>query len=156
LQLENFMLRLAARNSSLLNAQQKQAFNLFRFIATKKYTAEHEWISVEGDIGTVGISNYAQESLGDVIFVEVPAEGTTVKKKDMLGAVESVKAASDVYAPVSGEVIEANTTLSDNPSLINHSPEEKGWLAKIKLSDPSELDSMMDAAAYKAHCEKAV
>ncbi|KAJ3026139.1 hypothetical protein HK097_006514, partial [Rhizophlyctis rosea] len=101
---------------------------------------------------TVGITQYAQEALGDVVFVEVPAKGKTVSKKDQIGAVESVKAASDIYAPVSGEIVEVNSSLEEKPSLINSAPYEDGWLAKIKLSNPKELDALLDEQAYAEHC----
>ncbi|RKO92187.1 glycine cleavage system H protein [Blyttiomyces helicus] len=119
-------------------------------MGARKYTADHEWVVVDGDIGTVGITDYAQKALGDVVYVEVPAVGTSLAKKDQLGAVESVKAASDIYAPVSGEVIEANDVLANEPSLINSSPLEKGWIAKIKLSNPEELKTLLDDQAYAA------
>jgi glycine cleavage system H protein len=112
------------------------------------FTTEHEWIRVEGDVATVGISNHAQEALGDIVFAEVPETGRTVAKGDDAAVVESVKAASDVYAPVSGEVIEGNAALADDPSLINRDPEGEGWFFKLKLSDKSELDKLMDESAY--------
>ncbi|WP_022694940.1 glycine cleavage system protein GcvH [Ponticaulis koreensis] len=119
---------------------------------TVKYTEDHEWVSVEGDTATVGITSYAAEQLGDVVFVELPDVGASFEKGDDMAVVESVKAASDVYAPVSGDVIEANTKLSDAPETVNEAPDSEGWFAKIKLSNPSELDSLMDDAAYKAFC----
>jgi glycine cleavage system H protein len=115
-----------------------------------KYSEEHEWISVEGDVGTVGITAYAQEQLGDVVFVDVPAVGRKVAKGESIAVVESVKAASDIYAPVSGEVIEANAALSETPGDVNTEPMGKGWFFKLKLSDKSELDKLMDEAAYNA------
>lgn len=117
---------------------------------TTYFTTDHEWISVEGDIATVGITDYAQAQLGDVVFVEVPAEGTAVAKGGDAAVVESVKAASDVYAPVSGTVTEGNAALEEDPSLVNSAPEGEGWFFKLTLSDPSELTSLMDAAAYQA------
>ncbi|MCJ8190180.1 glycine cleavage system protein GcvH [Sphingomicrobium aestuariivivum] len=116
---------------------------------TLYYTKEHEWLRVEGDVATVGISNHAQEALGDIVFAEVPEAGRTVAKGDDAAVVESVKAASDVYAPVSGEVVEGNEALDGDPSLVNSDPEGEGWFFKIKLSDPSELEGLMDEAAYK-------
>ena len=113
------------------------------------FTKEHEWVRVEGDVATVGISNHAQEALGDIVFAEVPDAGRTVAKGDDAAVVESVKAASDVYAPVGGEVVEGNTALADDPSLINRDPEGDGWFFKLKLSDPSELEGLMDEAAYR-------
>jgi len=113
------------------------------------FTKEHEWIRVEGDIATVGISNHAQEALGDIVFAEVPEAGRRVGKGQEAAVVESVKAASDVYAPVSGEVIEGNQAVADDPALINSDPEGRGWFFKLKLDDPSELDGLMDEAAYR-------
>ena len=121
---------------------------------TVHYTDEHEWISVEGDSATVGITDFAQGQLGDIVFVELPEAGRQVTKGGDAAVVESVKAASDVYAPVSGEVIEANQSLSDDPSLVNTAPEGDGWFFKLRLSDPSELDGLMDAEAYRAFCEQ--
>ena len=113
------------------------------------FTKEHEWIRVEGDVATVGISDHAQEALGDIVFAEVPDGGRSVSKGDDAAVVESVKAASDVYAPVSGDVIEGNSALADDPSLINRDPEGEGWFFKLKLSDPSELDGLMAEAEYR-------
>lgn len=114
------------------------------------FTEDHEWIAVEGTGATVGITDYAQAQLGDVVFVEVPPAGTAVTKGGEAAVVESVKAASDVYAPVSGEVTEGNAALEGDPSLVNTSPEEDGWFFRLTLSDPSELEGLMDTAAYKA------
>ena len=113
------------------------------------FTKEHEWIRVDGDVATVGISNHAQEALGDIVFAEVPDAGRSLSKGDDAAVVESVKAASDVYAPVGGEVIEGNSALADDPALINRDPEGVGWFFKLKLSDASELDGLMDEAAYR-------
>jgi glycine cleavage system H protein len=113
------------------------------------FTKEHEWIRVEGDTATVGISGHAQEALGDIVFAEVPEAGRQVSKGQEAAVVESVKAASDVYAPVSGEVIEGNPAVADDPALVNSDPEGRGWFFKLKLSDPSELDGLMDEAAYR-------
>jgi len=118
-----------------------------------KYTEDHEWIKVDGDIGTVGISPYAAGQLGDVVYVELPEIGKEVAKGDEAAVVESVKAASDVYAPISGEVTEANAALADAPETVNEDPEGTGWFAKLKLKDTSELEGLMDAAAYKTFCE---
>jgi glycine cleavage system H protein len=116
---------------------------------TLYFTRDHEWVSVEGASGTVGVTDYAQGQLGDVVFVEVPAAGTTVTKGSAAAVVESVKAASDVFTPVSGTVTEANAALTDEPALVNTAPETEGWFFKLTLSDPSELDALMDEAAYK-------
>ena len=117
-------------------------------MAVIKYTDEHEWISIEGDVGTIGISAYAQEQLGDVVFVDVPQAGRKVAKGEACAVVESVKAASDIYAPVTGEVVEANAALADSPGDVNAEPMGKGWFFKIKLSDKGELSGLMDEAAY--------
>lgn len=117
---------------------------------TLYFTQDHEWISVEGDTATVGITDYAQAQLGDVVFVEVPPAGTVVDKGKEAAVVESVKAASEVYAPVSGTVTEGNAALEGDPALVNTAPESDGWFFKLTLSDPSELDGLMDEAGYKA------
>lgn len=121
---------------------------------SRYFTEDHEWIDVDGDVGTVGISDYAQGALGDIVFVDVPEEGRELSKGDEAAVVESVKAASDVYAPVSGTVIEGNAQLSDEPGLVNTDPEGEGWFFKITLSDASELDGLMDEAAYAAFVAK--
>lgn len=113
------------------------------------FTKDHEWLAVDGDTATVGITNHAQEQLGDLVFVELPDGGRTVTKDEEAVVVESVKAASDVYAPVSGEITETNTALADDPALVNRSAESDGWLFKMKLSDASELDGLMDRPAYE-------
>jgi glycine cleavage system H protein len=120
-------------------------------MATTYYTEDHEWLRVEGDVATVGITDYAQEQLGDLVFVELPENGKSLSKGDTAVVVESVKAASDVYAPVDGEVTEANETLSSDPALVNSAATGDGWLWKMKLSDKSQLDGLMDEAAYNAH-----
>jgi glycine cleavage system H protein len=117
---------------------------------TRYFTEDHEWIEVDGDNATVGITDYAQSQLGDIVFAEVPATGATLKKGGDAAVVESVKAASDVYAPVSGTVTEGNGALEGDPALVNSDPEGEGWFFKLTLSNISELDSLMDAAAYKA------
>ena len=119
---------------------------------TTYYTNEHEWISVDGDVGTVGITKFAAEKLGDVVFVDLPDTGKAVKKDADMAVVESVKAASDVYAPVTGEVTEANTAIVDEPAKVNEDPEGAGWFVKIKLSDKGQLYGLMDKAAYDAFC----
>lgn len=113
------------------------------------FTREHEWIRVDGDSATVGISDHAQQALGDIVFAEVPETGRQLKKGEEAAVVESVKAASDVYAPVSGEVAEGNSAVTDDPALINRDPEGEGWFFKLKLSDQNELDGLMDEAAYR-------
>jgi len=113
------------------------------------FTKEHEWVRVDGDVATVGISNHAQEALGDIVFAEVPEAGRNLSKGDDAAVVESVKAASDVYSPVAGEVIEGNSAIADDPSLINRDPEGEGWFFKLKLADTSELAGLMDEAAYR-------
>src|SRR3954467_1541740 len=117
-------------------------------MADTRYSQEHEWIRVEGDVGTIGITQYAQEQLGDVVFVDVPQAGRRVAKGEACAVVESVKAASDIYAPVTGEVTEANAALADAPGKVNADPMGKGWFFKIRLSDKGELSGLMDEAAY--------
>ena len=114
------------------------------------YTDEHEWLKVEGDTATVGITDHAQAALGDLVFVELPGTGKSVKQKAAFAVVESVKAASEVYAPATGEVLEVNSALEGAPETINDDPYGKGWIAKLKLTNKAELDGMMDAEAYKA------
>ncbi|RYD47821.1 MAG: glycine cleavage system protein GcvH [Sphingomonadales bacterium] len=121
---------------------------------SRYYTEDHEWVEVDGDIGTVGISEYAQSQLGDIVFVETPDEGKEVSKGDDIAVVESVKAASDVYSPVSGTVIEGNDALADTPELVNEDPEGDGWFFKITLSDPSEVESLMNDSAYAEFVSK--
>ena len=120
-------------------------------MATTYFTEDHEWIRVEGGVATVGITDYAQEQLGDLVFVELPEAGKTMKKGDVAVVVESVKAASDVYAPADGEVVEANTALSGDPSLVNSAATGDGWLWKMRLADDSQLSGLLDEAGYKAH-----
>lgn len=117
------------------------------------FTDEHEWIDVEGDTATVGITDYAQGQLGDIVFVELPEVGSDVAKGKDAAVVESVKAASDVYAPITGEVTEANGALEDDPALVNSSPEDEGWFFKLTIGDKSELEGLMDASAYKSFCD---
>jgi glycine cleavage system H protein len=117
---------------------------------TRCFTDEHEWIDVDGSSATVGITDYAQSQLGDIVFVETPDAGKSLTKGGDAAVVESVKAASDVYAPVSGTVTEGNPALADDPALVNSDPEGEGWFFKLMLADPSELDGLMDADAYKA------
>jgi glycine cleavage system H protein len=119
-------------------------------MALERFTKDHEYIRVDGDIGIVGITNHAQSQLGDVVFVEVPAIGRKVKQGEVAGIVESVKAASEVYAPVSGEVVEANGDLAGNPALVNEDAEGDAWFFKLRITDQGELDQLMDGAAYAA------
>jgi glycine cleavage system H protein len=121
---------------------------------SRYFTEDHEWVDVDGDIGTVGISEYAQSQLGDIVFVDVPEEGKQLSKGDEAAVVESVKAASDVYSPVSGTVIEGNAALVDEPALVNSDAEAEGWFFKLTLSDPEELSELMDEAAYQAFVAK--
>ncbi len=114
-----------------------------------KYTSEHEWVLVEGKVATVGITDYAQEKLGDVVFVELPAVGDKVTKDEPMAVVESVKAVSDVYAPISGTVLEINDDLPDTPEMINEDPYGDGWMLKIEITDPTDLDDLMNAEAYE-------
>jgi glycine cleavage system H protein len=114
-----------------------------------RFTKDHEWVVLEGDVATIGITAYAAEQLGDVVFVETPDAGKTVKAGDGLAVVESVKAASDVYAPISGEVVEGNAALADAPETVNDQPEKAGWFAKIKVADKAEYEALMDRAAYE-------
>lgn len=116
-----------------------------------KYSKEHEWVRFEGDEALIGITDYAQEELGDITFVEVPAVGTKVKQMDVFSTVESVKAASDIFAPLSGEVIEVNKTLEDKPEVINESPYEKGWICRIRISGTDESKSLLSAEEYEAY-----
>lgn len=113
------------------------------------FTREHEWIRVEGDTATVGISDHAQQALGDIVFAEVPEAGKRLSRGDEAAVVESVKAASDVYAPVGGEVVEGNAAVADDPALVNRDPEGEGWFFKLRLGDAGELDGLMDEAAYR-------
>jgi glycine cleavage system H protein len=113
------------------------------------FTQEHEWIRVDGDVATVGISDHAQGALGDIVFAEVPEAGRKLSKGQEAGVVESVKAASDVYAPVSGEVVESNSAIADDPSLINSDPEGEGWFFKVRLDDATQLEGLMDESSYR-------
>ena len=122
-------------------------------MSTLRFTDDHEWIRMEGDVATVGITDYAQEQLGDVVFVELPEAGKTLEKGKEAAVVESVKAASEIYAPLDGEVVEANDALTDDPSKVNGDPQGEGWFFKMTLSDPGQLEGLMDEAAYKAFVE---
>ncbi len=118
---------------------------------TTLFTADHEWLRIEGDVATIGITDYAQSQLGDVVFVELPKVGRSLNKAEAAAVVESVKAASDVYAPISGDVLEINDTLSTEPALVNSDAGGRAWFFKMKIKDRNELDGLMDEAAYKAH-----
>jgi len=120
-------------------------------MTTTLYTSDHEWLAIDGDVATVGITDYAQSQLGDVVFVELPKVGRTLKKAEAAAVVESVKAASDVYAPVTGEVLETNDALAGEPALVNSDAQGKAWFFKIRIADKGELGGLMDEAAYKAH-----
>jgi glycine cleavage system H protein len=120
---------------------------------TRYFTEDHEWIDVEGDTATVGITDYAQGQLGDIVFVEVPGEGASLTKGGDAAVVESVKAASDVYSPVSGTVIEGNPALADDPALVNTAPEGDGWFFKLTIADKREVAGLMDESGYKAFCD---
>jgi glycine cleavage system H protein len=116
-----------------------------------KYSKEHEWVRLEGDTATIGITHFAQEQLGDVVFVELPEKGATVRQFSSLGVVESVKAASDIYSPISGEVLERNVKVIEKPELVNSAPYQDGWMLKVKLADKGELQKLLSADDYKAH-----
>jgi len=120
-----------------------------------RYTRDHEWVTVADGVGMVGISDYAQSQLGDVVFVELPEVGKVVAKGDEVAVVESVKAASEIYAPADGTVVEVNAALTDNPALVNEAAQGKGWFVKLKLSEPSQVDGLMDQAAYDAFVKEA-
>jgi len=130
---------------------QKLFHTSLRACAEKLFTEKHEWVQVDGKIGTVGISDYAQEALGDVVYAQLPEPGTDVKQKNECGALESVKAASEIYSPVSGKIVEKNSEVEESPSLINTSCYEKGWLFKLELANESELKDLMNEAKYKEY-----
>ena len=122
-------------------------------MSEKKYTKEHEWVEVEGDTATVGITNHAQESLGDIVFIDLPTVGKEAKSNEELCVIESVKAASDIYAPIDGEVIEINNNLNDDASIVNQDPEKDGWIFKMKIADPSQYNNLMTLDEYLASLE---
>ena len=122
-------------------------------MAEKKYTKEHEWVEVDGDTATVGITNHAQESLGDIVFIDLPTVGKEVKSNEELCVIESVKAASDIYAPIDGEVIEINNNLNDDASIVNQDPEKDGWIFKMKIADPNQYNNLMSLYEYLASLE---
>ncbi|XP_067643018.1 glycine cleavage system H protein, mitochondrial [Eurosta solidaginis] len=131
-------------------SQQWRCFNLSSLlVAERRYTEKHEWVLVDGTTATVGISEYAQDALGDVVFAQLPDPGTTLQQDDECGALESVKAASEVYSPISGKVTEKNTTVEESPGLVNSSCYEKGWLFKLTVSDPAEIEKLMSEEQYK-------
>lgn len=115
-----------------------------------KYTKEHEWVSLDGDVATIGITDYAQGELGDIVFVELPSVGENIAQMDSFGTIEAVKAVSDLYAPVSGEVVEVNEALEDDPLVVNRDPYGDGWMVKVKISDTGQIEQLLDDAAYKA------
>lgn len=119
-----------------------------------KYTKTHEWVKVEGDIATIGITDFAQSELGDITYIELPPVGSSLNQSDSLGVIESVKAASDIYSPISGEVIEDNTNVESTPEMVNSSPFEDAWLIKLKVSDQSQIDNLLDADAYEKLLEE--
>lgn len=116
-----------------------------------KYTEDHEWVKVDGDSVTVGITDFAQGELGDIVYVEIETEGETIDANEVFGTVEAVKTVSDLFMPISGEIVEVNVALEDSPETVNESAYGDGWMIKIKMSDPAEVDNLLDAAAYKAH-----
>lgn len=120
-----------------------------------KYTKEHEWIKIEGNVGTIGITDFAQDQLGDVVFVELPAVGRMLKQQEQFGVVESVKTVSDLYCPVSGKVLEVNSDLEASPELVNKGPYGSGWMLKIEIANPAEIENLLDAAAYEAFIKEA-
>ncbi len=122
-------------------------------MSQRKFSEDHEWIDIEGDVGTVGLTDYAQEQLGDIVFVELPEAGKTLAKGDEVAVVESVKAASEIFAPVTGEIVEANDALAEDPSLANSDAQGAGWFFKIKIADAAELEGLMDEAGYKSFVE---
>ena len=115
-----------------------------------KYTKEHEWVSMDGDVATIGVTEFAQSELGDIVFVEIETEGETLDQNEVCGTIEAVKTVSDLFMPISGEIVAINTDLEDAPESVNESPYENGWMIKIKASDLSEVDGLMDASAYKS------
>ena len=122
-------------------------------MAEKKYTKEQEWVEVDGNTATVGITNHAQESMGDIVFIDLPTVGKEVKSNEELCVIESVKAASDIYAPIDGEVIEINNNLNDDASIVNQDPENEGWIFKMKISDPNQYNNLMNLDEYLASLE---
>ena len=124
------------------------------FPADLKYAKTHEWLRLEGDVATIGITDFAQGELSDIVYVEITAVGKAIKREEPIGTIEAVKAVSDLYSPVSGQVIEANESLKDSPASVNKDPYGEGWMAKIRISDPSELKNLLDSAAYAELAQK--
>jgi glycine cleavage system H protein len=124
------------------------------FPADLKYTKEHEWVRLEGDAGVVGVTDYAQDQLGDIVYLDLPAAGASVAQYAKLGEIESVKAVSDLYSPVSGEIVEVNQEAVDAPELVNSDPYDRGWLIKVRLANPGEIDGLLSAEAYDTHITK--
>ena len=122
--------------------------NIMNIPTNLKYTKDHEWVSVEGDIATIGITDFAQSELGDIVYVEIETEGETIEAEEVFGSVEAVKTVSDLFMPISGEIIEFNSELDANPELVNSNPYESGWMIKVKISDMSEIENLMSAEAY--------
>ena len=125
-------------------------------MSNKKFSKQHEWVSVEGDVATIGITKHAAEMLGDIVFVELPEKGKNAEKEDQVGVVESTKAASDVYTPISGEVVERNQSIVDDPSKINSDPENEGWFFKLKIKDKSEIDILMNKEEYEKFAKESI
>ena len=123
--------------------------NIMNIPTNLKYTKDHEWVSIEGDIATIGITDFAQSELGDIVYVEIETEGETIEAEEVFGSVEAVKTVSDLFMPISGEIIEFNSDLDANPELVNSNPYEGGWMIKVKISDTSEVESLMSAEDYK-------
>ncbi len=146
--MENFNATIAL--SFLKNDTFAQKIEKMNVPANLKYTKDHEWVSVDGDIATVGITDFAQGELGDIVYVETETEGESLDQEEVFGSVEAVKTVSDLFMPISGEIIEFNAELEGNPELVNSDPYGQGWMIKVKVSNSSELDGLLDAAAYSA------
>ncbi|RMZ97543.1 glycine cleavage system H mitochondrial-like [Brachionus plicatilis] len=131
------------------NLVQNKQFSISLRLAQLKFTNQHEWVKVEGNVGTIGITDYAQDKLGEVVYLELPEVGAEFEQSNQFATLESVKAVSECYIPVSGKVVEVNSSLSDNPSTINSSPLDEGWLAKVELANPAEIEKLMDQSQYE-------
>lgn len=138
--------QLFVRKSKLLHLQKQITMNI---PADLKYTKDHEWVKIEGDVATVGITEFAQSELGDIVYVEIETIGESIEQEEVFGSVEAVKTVSDLFMPLSGEILEFNENLESNPELVNSDPYGEGWMIKVKLSDASQIDSLLDAAAYE-------